>query len=80
MIEGGEYGLANAAVVTPSDTVNLPVAARALWVGGTGAVKVDTVGGQTVTFTAVPAGVRLPVQVKRVYAAGTSATLMLALY
>jgi len=74
------YGHDHAAVVTPSDTANLPKSARVLWVGGAGNVKVDTVSGDTVTINSVAAGTLLPIQVRRVYSTGTSATLMVALY
>lgn len=80
MGEVKEYGLDHAAAVTPSDTVNLPRSCRMLWVGGAGNVKVDTVGGDTVTFSTVAAGTRLPIQAKKVYSTGTTATLMVALY
>jgi len=76
----GDYGAINAAVITKSDTANLPASARRIWVGGLGDVKVDTIGGDTVTFTAVPAGTVLPVQVRKVYSTGTTATNMVALY
>lgn len=68
-----------AAVVTPSDSVDLTRKAyKGLWVGVAGAIKVTTVGGSTVTFTGVPVGL-FPVAVKRVWATGTTATTMLAL-
>lgn len=68
-----------AAAVTPSDGANLDTYARALYIGGTGDVKVTTVGGDTVTFTAVPVGI-LDVYVKKVFATGTDATDIIALY
>jgi hypothetical protein len=81
LTEVKEYGLDKAAVVTTSDTANLPVPARMLWIGGAGNVKVDTVGGSTgITILAVAAGTRLPIQVKKVYATGTTATNIVALY
>lgn len=71
----------NAAAVTPADGANLANPAMALYVGGAGNVKVDTVGGQTgVTFTGVTAGSVLPIQVTKVYATGTTATTIVALY
>ena len=51
-----------------------------LYVGGLGDVNVITAGGDDVTFTAVPAGTFLPVQVVRVFATGTAATNILALW
>jgi len=61
------------AAVTPSDTVDLATPTRALYVGGTGDVKVDMVGGSTLTFAAVQAGTLLAIRVRRVYATGTTA-------
>lgn len=53
-----------------------------LYVGGAGNVKVTTVGQDVVTFTAVPVGTVLPVQVVKVHSAasGTTATLINALW
>lgn len=68
--------------VTPSDSANLPVVnSRALYIGGTGDVKVSFVsGGGTVTFVAVPVGTILPIQVSKVFNTGTTATQIVALY
>jgi hypothetical protein len=68
-----------AAAVTPNDGTDLAVPARALYVGGTGDLKVDTAGGDTVTFSGVTAGSFIPVMVSRVYATGTTATNILSL-
>jgi hypothetical protein len=70
----------NAASVTPSDTVDLPTASKRLWVGGAGNVKVNTVGGSTVTYTGVLAGSYLIVRASRVYATLTTATNIVAEY
>jgi hypothetical protein len=52
-----------------------------LYVGTAGDVRVLTIGGDTVTFTAVPAGTFMPVSVKRVYSTGTvAAASILALW
>lgn len=69
----------HAFAITPSDGVDLSNWALALYVGGGGDVKVDTWGGETVTFANVQPGV-LPVRVKRVYATGTTATGLVGLY
>jgi hypothetical protein len=52
-----------------------------LYVGGAGNVKVTTIGQDVVTFTAVPVGTVLPVQVVKVHGSGsgTTATLINAL-
>jgi hypothetical protein len=61
-----------AAAVVTSDTD--PNNWTSLFIGTGGSVKVDVVGGTTVTFANVPSGTWLYVQVTRVYAIGTSAT------
>jgi hypothetical protein len=50
-----------------------------LYVGGGGTVVVTTIGGDVVTFSGVPAGTVLPVQVIKL-ASATSATLINALW
>ena len=51
-----------------------------LYIGGAGNVKVTTIGGDIITFTATPVGQVLPVQVIKVHSTGTSATLINALW
>ncbi len=67
------------AAVTPNDSADLSKASRALYVGGAGDVKVTTVDGSTLVFSAVAAGTVLPVAAKRVFATLTTATNILAL-
>lgn len=69
----------NGAAVVTSDTVALTTPAKALYIGVTGDVKVTTVGGSTLTFKAHPVGYLLA-QVALVFATGTTATNILALY
>ena len=75
-----------AAAVTPSNTVDIPSISGGtnngcvLYIGGAGDVKVLTVGGDEVIFTAVNAGTFMPVQVLRVFATGTTATSIVALW
>jgi hypothetical protein len=69
-----------ATAITPSDSANLPVPSLYLYVGGTGDVKVDTLGGSVgIVFKAVPVGTILPIQVTKVYSTGTSATNLVGL-
>lgn len=70
---------AYAASVTPNDSTDLAASSRALYIGTSGDVKVTTVGGNDVTFANVPVGV-LPIRVKRVWATGTSATGIIAIW
>lgn len=69
-----------AVAVTPSDsTVFDPT--FGVYVGGAGNVAADLKDeGKNVVFTAVPAGTFLPLQVTRIYATGTTATSIVALY
>lgn len=67
-----------ASAVTPNDSADLSDTARYLWIGVAGDVKVDTAGGDTVTFKGCAAGSVLPVRVRRVHATGTTATDIVA--
>lgn len=69
-----------AVAIAPSDTVDLAKHVDSIYMGGAGDVKVNMIDGTTVTFKAVPVGTILPIRVSRVYATGTSATLMVGLY
>ena len=71
------------AVVTPSDAADLTNAARALFIGTGGDLKVTTTGGETVAFVGLTSGMILPVAVTKVFAtgqAGTIASNIVALY
>lgn len=79
----------DAVAVTPSDSSNIvftPAQAGtqpkpfALYVGGQGDVKVDLESGATVVFKAVPVGTTLMIRVRKVYATGTGATNLVALF
>lgn len=52
---------------------------REIWVGGAGVVQVQFMDSTTALFTCV-AGSRIPVRAKNVVAAGTTATLLVAMY
>lgn len=69
-----------ALVVSPHDTNELTTWSRALYIGGTGAITVVTVEGQTVLISALPVGTIIPLSVKIVKATGTTATLIVALW
>lgn len=71
---------ANAADVTPSDSSDLAVFSRALYIGGAGNVSVVMLGGQTITFNGVPAGTLLPFRVRQVRSTGTTATNIEAIW
>ena len=75
-----------AAAVTPSDTSNIPSINGGvnngciLYVGGAGNVKVLTTGGDEVTLFSAQAGLVIPVKVLKVFATGTTATNIVALW
>ena len=64
--------------VTPNDGADLAVAARRLYIGGAGALKIKTIDGNDLVFGAVTAGTVLPWGALRVYATGTTATNIVA--
>lgn len=74
--------------VTPSDTASIPNVANpdginngcALYIGGPGNIKVKTAGGDVITFVGVFAGQFFPVNVTQVFATGTTATDIIALW
>jgi hypothetical protein len=79
----------SAAAVTPSDTTNIPSVSTedgsgnngcVLYVGGYGDIRVLTVGGDDVTFVGVNGGTFFPIQVLRVFATGTTAIDIIALW
>lgn len=73
------YPAEHAEAVTPSDSTDLVVVSRALYVGVTGDVAVVMASGAAVTFVGVAAGSLLPIRVSRVKATATTATSILAL-
>ena len=69
--------------ITPSDSTDLDTFAKALYIGVSGDVSVHMAGDTavsptTITFKSVPIGT-LPVQVRRVLAATTTATNIIGL-
>ena len=79
-VEGLTSPADNAAAVTPSDSTDLAFTSRALYVGGAGNIVCTMLGGGDVTFTAVPAGMILPIRVTRVKSTSTTATSIINLY
>lgn len=69
----------NAAAVIPSDTGNLTHEST-LYIGGTGNVKVTMFKSGEVTFLNCQKGSTLPILVTRVWATGTTATNIIALW
>ena len=69
-----------AAAVTPNDSADLANVSRALYIGGSGDIKVTTSGGDTVTLVGVVAGSVIPLRVARVFATDTTASDIVALW
>lgn len=67
-----------AVTITPSDSENVPVGIRGLYVGVGGDVKV-TIGGQVIIFKNLAAGIIHPIYVSRVWATETTATNLVGL-
>lgn len=66
-----------------SDTVDLPYVTREIGVATTvGAIKVDTLGGETVVIPsgAIPVGGSMRLRVTRIYATGTAAVGLVLRY
>lgn len=70
----------DAGAVTPSDSTNLTLTARALYIGGAGNVTVLTASNTVVTFSNLQTGTILPIRARRVNATGTTATNIVAIY
>lgn len=79
----------NAQAVTPNNNADLVLSGATitgidngacLYIGTGGNITITTIGGQTVTLTNLADGVFVPIQVRRVFATGTTASNILALY
>lgn len=68
------------AVDISSTDHTLPANSRAIFCGGAGNLKVDLVGGSTITLTGVVAGSTLALRATKVYKTGTTCTNMTALW
>ena len=66
--------------ISPGDNADLTNVTRALWAGVTGTVKVTMEGGDVVNLVGFPAGMPIPLRVRRVWSTGTSATSLVGFY
>lgn len=79
-------GYDDALTVTPSDTNDLSVAypaypyCKAIYIGATGTLKVTLASGTQISLTVVNPGTIYHLACKRIWATGTSATGIIALY
>lgn len=80
---GHSSGLASPAnrliTIAPSDSSDLPFVSRAINVATAGAVRVTTREGDTGTVF-VAAGIAFPLRAARIWATGTTATGIVALF
>jgi len=81
--EDHQSGLASPAeaaqAITPSDSLALPRVTRAIYVGGTGNLRVMMRSGDVASFAGVQAGMVYPLRVAQVMATGTTATGLVGL-
>ena len=70
----------NAASVTPNDSTDLSYCSRGVYVGAQGNLKVTLVGGDTVTFVGLAAGIVHPIRAMRIWSTGTTATGIIAVW
>lgn len=70
----------NAFPISPDDNADLPFLPMNIYVGVTGTLAVVLPSGDSVTFTAIPAGTFLRLRVSRVLLTGTTATGLIGLY
>jgi hypothetical protein len=66
--------------ITPSDSAELGIYTRGIYVGTSGDLAVMMVSGDIVTFASLSAGVIHPIRVKMVYSTGTTATDIIGVY
>lgn len=72
-------GATTCTAITTSDSTTYTPMLDALYVGVTGNVTIVDGDGDTVLFTAVPAGMVLPVSCSKVMATGTTASAIVGL-
>ena len=73
-VQNPQNPAANAVAITAGASP-LAEPTRAIYVGGAGNITVTMLGGQSVTFTGVPAGAILPIRATHVTAATATALL-----
>jgi hypothetical protein len=82
-LDGTTVGISSAVAITPNDGTEINRITRGIYIGGAGNLAVvfcDDPDAAPVTLTGLAAGVWHPMQVRRVMATNTTATLILAGY
>ena len=77
---GTDAPATHAFAISPGDGSDLAYVTRALYAGVTGTVKVTMFSGDVVTLVGFPAGIPIPIRVKRVWATDTTATSIVGFY
>jgi hypothetical protein len=81
LYESGVSGPAgNAFAITPNDDNEITAVTRAIYIGVEGDLRVTMLGGQTVTFVGLGAGILHAIRVIKVHATGTTATDIVGVY
>jgi hypothetical protein len=65
--------------ITPSDTADLAQPSRAIYIGGSGTLRVRMLSGDVVDFSGLLGGAIYPFRVAQIMQSGTSATGLVAL-
>ena len=74
------YSASSAFAITPNDSTDLEHTTRAIYTGSGGDIaRILVDDSASVTLSVVPAGVILPVQVKRILSTGTTSSGMIGL-
>lgn len=80
MLSALDSPASHAFAITPSNSTNFTVPARAFYVGVGGDVAIVTIHDEVVTLSNVVAGSIVPVRVKRINSTNTTASLLVGLY
>lgn len=68
----------SAFAITPSDSIDLPETTRAIYTGVGGTMVCILAGDTTaVTFDSLPAGVVIPLRIRRILSTGTTSSMQL---
>lgn len=76
----GAASAGGALSVSPSDTADLSMVSRGLYVGVSGDVAVVMEDGQSVLFVGMAAGIVHPLRIRKIKSTGTTATNLVVVY